>query len=214
MTNDKKRLSNIAFSKDAPDYDRSPKYSTLRESYPKIRNEALVKPFRTVLDIGCGTGALLRMIREKRKDALLFGIDLSEQMTQVALPRLGENADLRVSDSEKLPFASESFDLVTCTFSFHRYPNPGNVLLEMRRVLAPSGRLLLADPSPPMPLRQVMNFVHLFTNDGTVRIYPKKEMKALIETAGLQFIKWEKLNWHSCLFVAVKKSWVLDTETI
>ena len=175
MADNKKELSNIEFSKDAADYDQSKRYETLRESYPTIVAEALSSPFAAMLDIGCGTGALLSMIQEKRKDARLFGVDLSEQMIQVSKAKLGEKADLRVSDSEKLPFPNEAFDLVMCTFSFHHYPNPGAVLLEVRRVLAPSGRLILADPTTAIPLlRQLVNFVHLFTKDGTVRIYSKE----------------------------------------
>jgi len=206
MTNDKKRLSNLNFNKDAADYDQSQRYAPLRESYPTIADEAFSKSFRNVLDIGCGTGALLRMIQEKKKDTQLTGIDLSEQMIQVAKGKLGEKADLRVSDSEKLPFPNEAFDLVTCTFSFHHYPNPFAVLTEMRRVLAPSGRLILADPSLATPLTQLYMFVHLFIKDGTVKIYTKKEMLALAEAAGLEVAKWQKLNWHSYLLVAEKKS--------
>ena len=207
MTDNKKELSNIEFSKDAPDYDQSRRYDSLRETYPAIVAEAVSSPFGAILDIGCGTGALLRMVQEKKKDARLFGVDLSEKMIQVAKAKLGEKADLRVSDSEKLPFPNEAFDLVMCTFSFHHYPNPGAVLLEMRRVLAPSGRLILADPSTTIPLlRQLVNFVHLFTKDGTVRIYSKKEMKALAEAAALEVVKWGMLNWHIYLLVATKKS--------
>ena len=93
-----------------------------------------------------------------------------------------------------------------CTFSFHHYPNPGAVLLEMRRVLAPKGRLILADPMPPIPLRQLWNFISLFTKDGTVRIYSKREMKALVEAAAIEVFKWRKLNWYLYLLVAGKKS--------
>lgn len=206
ITNDKKQLSNINFSKDAADYDQSARYATLRASYPTITSEALNKPLRTILDIGCGTGALLRMIQDKRNDARLFGVDLSEQMIRVAKAKLGERADLKVSDSETLPFPNEAFDLVMCTFSFHHYPNPGAVLQEMRRVLVPGGRLILADPTGPMLLRQLVNFIYLFTKDGSVRVYSKREMKALLETAGLEVAKWGKLNWHSYLLVAMKKS--------
>jgi len=206
MTNDKKQLSNINFSRDAADYDQSRKYATLRASYPIIAGEALEKPFRTVLDVGCGTGALLRMIQDRKKGAKLFGVDLSEQMIQVAKAKLGEKAHLKVSDSEKLPFPNEAFDLVTCTFSFHHYPNPGTVLQEMRRVLVPGGRLVLADPSPPVPLRQLLNLAHLFTKDGTEKIYTEKEMKTLVKAAGFEVAKWQKLNWLSYLLVASKKS--------
>ncbi len=204
MTHDKKRLSDLHFSKEAAEYDRSQRYAPLRAVHPRIAEEALSEPFRTVLDIGCGTGALLRIIQEKGTDARLFGIDLSERMIRMAKAKLGEKADLRVSDSEKLPFSNGAFDLVLCTFSFHHYPDPGAVLSDMRRVLAPSGRLILADPTVPVPLRQLMNLVHVFTKDGTVRIYSKKEMEALVEAAGLEVAKWAKLDWHTYLLAAKK----------
>ena len=202
MKNDKKTLSNIEFSKDAADYDQSRRYSSLRESYPKIVAEALVQPFNTVLDIGCGTGALLMMIHERKKGARLFGVDLSEEMIKVAQAKLGNAADLAVSDSEKLPFESGSFDLVLCTFSFHHYPNPTVVFKEMHRVLSPEGRIIMADPLAPIPVRQVLNMLVPSMNDGTVHYYSKREMSRLAESVGWTVSKWGKLNWHSYLMVA------------
>ena len=202
MKNDKKTLSNIEFSKDAADYDQSRRYSSLRESYPKIVAEALSQPFKTVLDIGCGTGALLMMIHEGKKDAKLFGIDISEEMIKVAHAKLGNAADLTVSDSEKLPFKSGSFDLVLCTFSFHHHPNPTVVFKEMHRVLSPEGRIITADPLAPTPIRQVMNMLTPSMNDGTVHYYSKKEMFRLAESVGMTVSKWAKLNWHSYLMAA------------
>ena len=104
MTNDKKELSNINFSKDAADYDQSRRYASLRASYSMIVDEALSRSFRTVLDIGCGTGALLEMIHERTWDARLFGVDLSEQMIQVAKAKLGDATDLMVRRAGALKF--------------------------------------------------------------------------------------------------------------
>jgi ubiquinone/menaquinone biosynthesis C-methylase UbiE len=206
LKNDRKTLSNIEFSKDAANYDQSRRYSSLRESYPKIVAEALSQPFKTVLDIGCGTGALLMMIHERKKDARLFGIDLSEEMIKVARVKLGNAADLTVSDSEKLPFKSGPFDLILCTFSFHHHPNPAVVFKEMQRVLSPKGRVIMADPLAPTPVRQVMNMLIPFMNDGTVHYYSKKEMFKLAESVGLTVSKWGRLNWHSYVMVADKGS--------
>ena len=122
MASNKKDLSNIAFSRDAADYDQSSKYAPLRACYPMIVAEAFNRPFKSILDVGCGTGALLSMIRDQQKSVRLFGIDLSEEMIKASKAKLQKDADLRVSDSEKTPFKSGSFDLVTCTFSFHHYP--------------------------------------------------------------------------------------------
>jgi len=202
MTNNKKELSNIEFSKDAADYDKSRRYASLRESYPKIVAEVLKKPVKTVLDIGCGTGALLLMIRSRQKSAKLFGIDISEEMIKVAQAKLGSAADLRVSESEKLPFKNGSFDLVLCTFSFHHHPNPMTVFKEIGRVLSPEGRLIMADPLAPFPIRQLMNSLIPFMKDGTVHYYSKKEMFGLAKAAELTVSKWAKLNWHSYVMVA------------
>lgn len=202
MNNDKKALSNIEFSKDAADYDQSRRYSSLRESYPKIVAEALSQPFKTVLDIGCGTAALLMIIHDGKKDAKLFGIDISEEMIKVAQAKLGNAAGLTVSDSEKLPFKNGSFDLVLCTFSFHHHPNPTIVFNEMHRVLSPQGRIIMADPLGPTPLMLVMNMLIPFMKDGTVHYYSKREMFRLAESAGLIVSKWAKLNWHSYVMVA------------
>ena len=202
MKNDKKTLSRIAFSKDAAGYDQSGRYASLRESYPTIVAEALSQPFKTVLDIGCGTGALMSLIHESRKDARLFGIDISEEMIKVAQAKLGKAADLTVSDSEKLPFKSGSFDLVLCTFSFHHHPNPTVVFREMQRVLSPGGRIIMADPLGPAPLMLLMNMLVPFMKDGAVHYYSKKEMFELAESARLTVSRWGKLNWHSYLMVA------------
>jgi len=202
LKNDRKMLSNIEFSKDAADYDQSPRYSSLRESYPKIVAEALSQPFEKVLDIGCGTGALLMMIHEGKKGAKLSGVDLSEEMIKVAQAKLGNAADLAVSDSENLPFKSESFDLVLCTFSFHHHPNPTSTFKEMHRVLSPEGRIIMADPLGPIPLMLLMNMLIPFMKDGTVHYYSKREMFGLADSVGLTVSKWAKLNWHSYLMVA------------
>jgi ubiquinone/menaquinone biosynthesis C-methylase UbiE len=202
LKNDKKTLSNIEFSKDAADYDQSRRYSSLRGSYPKIVAEALSQPFKTVLDIGCGTGALLMMIHDRKKSAELSGVDISGEMIKVAQAKLGNAADLVVSDSETLPFKSGSFDLVLCTFSFHHHPNPAVVFNEINRVLSPGGTIIMTDPLAPTPVRQVLNMLVPSMKDGTVHFYSKKEMLGLAESVGMTVSKWARLNWHIYLMVA------------
>ena len=198
---DSKALSRAAFSRDAPTYDQSARYSSLRAAYPIIAKEALRHPFKAVLDIGCGTGGLLRAIHEQRTAAKLFGLDLSEVMIALARAKL-RNADLRVGDSEHLPYENDAFDLVTCTFSFHHYPNPEGVLAEVHRVLHAGGRLIMADPSIFPPLRQAFNVLTRFSSDGGVHYYSMREMTGLAKSVGLKPLEWAKPNWHSFMFVA------------
>ena len=113
--------------------------------------------------------------------------------------KLGEKADLRVGDSENLPFGNESFDVVTCTDSFHHYPHPGNVLLEFKRVLKCEGHIIIADLSVPQPFRQLGNLLIPFTKDGDVRIYSESEIRKLLISTGFKGFEWGA-NKYECFY--------------
>ena len=190
------------FNLDATEYDKSGKYAIVRSRHHYVVDEVLRNQFESWLDVGCGTGVLLAMVGEQRKAAKLFGIDLSEEMIKIARAKLGDKADLRVSDSERLPFEDEKFDLITCTFSFHHYPNPKAVLAEMKRVLSPNGKLIIADALLFTPLRQLRNAIAVFAKEE--KFYSKRRILALVKSAGLAISKWTRLDWLAYLMVAKK----------
>lgn len=199
---DKKELSKSNFDGDAADYDQSSKYSSVRSRYHHVVEEALHYDFQSWLDVGCGTGALLSLLGEPRKSTKLYGVDLSVAMIATAHVKLGEKADLRVADSEHLPYEDGKFDLITCTFSFHHYPNPQAVLLEMKRTLSPTGRIIIADAFFFFPLRQVMNLLSPVSREGRVSFKSRNEMIRLVRSAGLEVSKWSRLDWFAFLLVA------------
>jgi len=102
---------------------------------------------RRALDVGCGTGLLLRLlaVRLPRAEALV-GIDAASGMIDVAESK---SDDSRLSFcngiAEDLPFPDESFDLVVSTTSFDHWKNQSLGLHECARVLAPNGQLVLTD---------------------------------------------------------------------
>lgn len=100
-----------------------------------------------ILDIGCGTGKLAHRLITHHRDARVFGIDLSESMIRAANHNITQESriHLSVADSEHLPFPDGAFDYVTCSNSFHHYPNQRGAVCEMHRVLKPGGRLFLTD---------------------------------------------------------------------
>ena len=101
------------------------------------------RPLR-MLDVGCGNGALLCQLRERI--ALGVGVDTSRPMVECASRRAATFPSLRFEtiDGPVLPFPDGAFDLVSSFLSF-RYLDWDPMLREIRRVLAPGGRLLLVD---------------------------------------------------------------------
>ena len=88
-----------------------------------------------ILDVGCGEGATVRLLRETyRYDAV--GIDLTAEANRPYLVR---------GDAAHLPWMPESFDAVMLECSLSRMEEPDTVLREIRRVLRPAGAILLSD---------------------------------------------------------------------
>jgi ubiquinone/menaquinone biosynthesis C-methylase UbiE len=108
----------------------------------------LTPPPTAILDIGCGTGALLRNLESRLpKDVELAGVDPAPTMIEVARAGLPPDSRTRLEEGfgERLPFADDSFDLVVGTASFHHWRDQPAGLAEAARVLRVGGRILLAD---------------------------------------------------------------------
>jgi ubiquinone/menaquinone biosynthesis C-methylase UbiE len=104
---------------------------------------------RRVLEVGCGTGALLEELL-RQSEAWVHGLDIDAQRIRLAgsLPSLpGERLCLAQGDAHALPYPDESFDLALCHFLLLWVADPLHALLEMKRVTRPDGAVLaLAEP--------------------------------------------------------------------
>ncbi len=100
-----------------------------------------------VLEVGIGTGLNLRYY-DKSKVSKIVGLDPAMQMHRLALKRskrAGMNVELVGLSAEKIPLADASFDSIVITYTLCTIPDPVAALKEMRRVLAPGGRLLFCE---------------------------------------------------------------------
>ena len=107
--------------------------------------ELEVEPFFDVLDVGCGTGAVIELLHKKHPGARYTGLDLAPAMIDVAAAKGLPNCTFVVGDAEKLPFEDAGFDAVLSSNSFHHYPNPAAFFSGALRVLCSGGRLILRD---------------------------------------------------------------------
>jgi len=131
-----------------------------------------IEPAGRVLDIGCGTGRLLRAISARWPDAQLVGVDPAERMISEAA-RLNPNETFHVARAEELPLPDRSMDLVLSSLSFHHWTDQCQGLREIQRVLRPGGLFALAD--------HTFWLGRLF-ND---RVRGRRALQALISAAGL-----------------------------
>src|ERR671920_832095 len=109
-------------------------------NYEDALSRARFQPGQSVLDIGCGVGAFLRLVAER--GGRPPGIDASEALLGVARSRLPD-ADLRHGDMEALPYDDDTFDLVTGFTSFFFANDIVAALREARRVAKPAAAVVI-----------------------------------------------------------------------
>jgi len=109
---------------------------------------ANVKPGDKVLDVASGSGDLAMAFARAAGAGNVWQTDINEAMLKVGRDRL-INAGLAtpnaLCDAERLPFANDSFDLVTVAFGLRNMTHKEVALAEMTRVLKPGGRLLVLE---------------------------------------------------------------------
>lgn len=166
-----------------------------------------------VLDLCCGTGDLT-FLAEASEPARLVGLDLTLPMLRVARRRArmaGSRAKFAQGDALRLPLASASVDAVTIGYGLRNVADPLAALKEIRRVLAPGGRVVVLDFGKPdnrvagalygAYLHAVMPAMGwLFHRDpetyayipASLERYPaQRGVAALMTEAGFSGVRWE-----------------------
>ncbi|WP_066801281.1 ArsR/SmtB family transcription factor [Sphingomonas soli] len=107
-------------------------------------------PLGRLIDIGTGTGRMLELFAPQASHAL--GIDRSSEMLRLARAKLSERGlpktELRQADLYALPLDDSAADVAILHHVLHFAQQPGAAIGEAARVLAPGGRLLVADFAP------------------------------------------------------------------
>src|SRR6185437_9191910 len=111
---------------------------------------------------GCGTGSMTKNVRLAFRDARIVATDLSEPYLKTARRRV-KGVEFIEADATKLPFETESCDLVYSVFMFHELPSEmrSAVVREARRVLKPGGIFFYVDS---LQLDDKPDFNHILKN--------------------------------------------------
>ncbi len=199
-----KEKSKEAFNRQAATYDHDRSGQHARALYPEILERLTDVRLASILDVGCGTGALLEQVLERFKGIQAAGLDIAENMIDRARKRLMGRATLVLGDAEHMPFTDGAFDVVCCNDSFHHYPSPENALQEIKRVLKPDGMFILGDCWQPMLSRGVMNMAFKVGHTGDVHMYTEPEIRTLLARYFMD-VTWEKVNNSSYVATARKQ---------
>ncbi|MEB3179252.1 MAG: class I SAM-dependent methyltransferase [Nostocaceae cyanobacterium] len=165
-----------------------------------------------ILDVACGTGRTLKLIRAALPQASLFGVDLSpaylRKANQLLSQNPGELPQLLQANAEELPYLDNYFHALTCVFLFHELPGEvrQRVIEQCYRVTQPGGVFIICDSiqmsdSPEfMPMME--NFPEVF-HEPYYRHYMTDDLVKRLETAGFQNIRTE-IHFASKYLIAYK----------
>jgi demethylmenaquinone methyltransferase/2-methoxy-6-polyprenyl-1,4-benzoquinol methylase len=136
------------FDRIAPVYDVMNRVMTmgLDRRWRGITARAVVQPGSRVLDACCGTGDLA--VACEREGGIVTGLDFSGEMLARARPK-SESIEWIEGDVLALPFADESFDVVTVGFGVRNVDDLRAGLIELRRVLRPGGKMAILEITQP-----------------------------------------------------------------
>lgn len=121
-----------------------------------------------MLDVATGTGDFAIQALSINPDKIV-GVDISEGMLEVGRKKIDQKGltskiELRLGDSENLPFPDNNFDAVTVGFGVRNFENLQKGLREINRVMKPGATLVVLEFSRPrkFPFKQFYNFYFKF----------------------------------------------------
>lgn len=153
-----------------------------------------------VLDLGCGTGKLLKRLGKLYLQLTGIGLDLSPEMIALAKAKniYEDRLTFTLGNAEEQPFDDNTFDATFNTISFLHYLHPKKVLAEVQRTLKPGGKFYLADYGKG---EFILGGSFPFSPGG-LRFYSRTERREMGNQVGLELIAHDYL-----MFGVLLTSW-------
>src|SRR4051812_22051877 len=178
------------FRQHAAQWDRIRKLHVADEAVEAAIRAALAdKPFRSLLDLGTGTGRMLELFGDEIERGL--GLDLSIDMLALARARLDRaglrHCSVRQGDIYDLTLPKDSFDVVVIHQVLHFLDDSARAIVEAARVLRPGGRLLVIDFAPH-------NLEFLREEHAHLRLgFAPETVTQWLDAAGLDVVRQQSL---------------------
>ena len=188
-----------------------------------------IKEGANILDIATGTGDVIIKICSKNKNINGIGFDCSQNMLEMAKKKSKKkkitNIEYMHGYAEKLPFESNSIDIVTISFGMRNFSNYEDALKEINRVLKPNGTLAILEFCRPKNSIFQKLFSFYFNNiipiigkiltgeklfdylpESVNNFFSKNELLEKIETFGFKSTDAKNLTFGICSIIVGTKS--------
>ena len=172
MMNEKRDLR---FDKRAEKYDDSYEGKLSEKFYDLVTGNVQLTDGMAVLEMGCGTGTILYRLSQKCS-INGHGIDVEEKMLEQARKKCPYMEILNCA-CDATPFEDGSFDVIVACMAYHHFPDKDGFSKECARLLKKGGRLYIADPKLPLPIRHALNTA-LEIHKINGKVYTADEMTA------------------------------------
>lgn len=183
-----------------------------------------------ILDVATGTGDFAFEALRILKPEQITGVDISQGMLDIAKQKISKRGldnkfQVKLGDSEKLPFTDNEFDAVTVAYGVRNFENLETGLADMFRVLKPGGKAVVLEFSKPkvFPVKQLYNVYFNYITPGIGKIFSKdaraytylpesvaafpdgKNFTALMDKVGFKNTKSRPLAFGICsIYTGVK----------
>jgi len=146
----------------------------------KAINELKSNQPKLILDVATGTGDFAFEALTILKPEKIIGVDISQGMLDIAQQKitkrnLGDKFEVKLGDSEKLPFDADGFDAVTVAYGVRNFENLETGLADIFRVLKPGGKAVVLEFSKPkvFPVKQLYNVYFSYITPGIGKLFSK-----------------------------------------
>jgi demethylmenaquinone methyltransferase/2-methoxy-6-polyprenyl-1,4-benzoquinol methylase len=133
-----------------------------------------------ILDVATGTGDFAFEALSILKPKKIIGVDISQGMLDIAQQKitkrnLSDKFEVKLGDSEKLPFENNQFDAVTVAYGVRNFENLEVGLADIQRVLKPGGKAVVLEFSKPkvFPVKQLYNVYFTYITPGIGKLFSK-----------------------------------------